>query len=47
MDSLTLAAFLAGIAIGYILGRPWYQERKPIRRSLSAWIRMRYPRAWL
>lgn len=45
MDSITLAyilgAFCAGYVLGILVAEPY---RKSYRRSLSAWIRMKYNR---
>ena len=49
MDTMILAALLAGIAVGFMMG--WFvhapAKRYYPRRSLSSWIRMRYPRTFL
>ena len=43
MDSLLIAAFLAGFAIGYLAGRPYVRRRYP-RLTWSARARMRWAR---
>ncbi len=42
VDTLLIAAFLAGTGIGYLAGRPVIQRRR-YRLSRRAWLRVRFP----
>ena len=49
MDTMILAALLAGIAVGFMMG--WFvhapAKRYYPRLSFRSWLRMRYPSIWL